>query len=190
LESRKSSYCFDVVDGEVTATKSKSLPLRWMGVITPASTVVRQAAATIGFQSAATPQGRVAPGSRLPHYLADRTHGFQSIASLLTASPIPIRIVLTVEPCRLDRRQLTALQEAINIIRNADSADHLPTHLEESAQIWMKAQAGYRIRCETYSAKPVPESFLLMLGGEIYHGPVTVSCGKLNGGNTEKKKSS
>ena len=176
LESRKSSYCFDAAAGRNPTKKSKAFPLKWTGTITPASTVVRQASASIGFQSPVTHQERSAPGSRLPHYLADRTHGFQSIASLLTASPIPIRISLTVEPCRLDRRQLSALQEALSIIRNADAGDQLPTHLEESAQIWMKAQAGYRIQCETASAQQVPESFLRMLGGEIYHGPVTVDC--------------
>lgn len=187
LESRKSSYCFDTAAGRNHVKKSKALPLKWKGTITPASTVVKQASASIGFQSPGTQQEHSAPGSRLPHYLADRTHGFHSIASLLTASPIPIRISLTVEPCRLDRRQLKALQEAMSIIRNADAADHLPTHLEESAQVWMKAQAGYRIRCETASAQQVPESFLLMLGGEIYHGPVTVSCRKLPSQNSEKR---
>jgi hypothetical protein len=178
LESRKSSYCFEEATGKGSANKAKPKAMKWRGHITPASTVVRQAPASIGFQSPGAPPERPAPESRLPHYLADRTHGFQSIASLLTASPIPIRISLTVEPCRLDRRQLTVLQEAISIIRNADATDQLPTHLEESAQVWMKAQAGYRIKCETYSAQPVQESFLLMLGGEIYHGPVTVSCEK------------
>jgi hypothetical protein len=82
---------------------------------------------------------------------------------------------------------MTALQEAMSIIRNADASDQLPPHLEEAAQIWMKAQAGYRIRCETASAQQVPESFLLMLGGEIYHGPVTVSCRKLPSQNSEKR---
>ncbi|MEI6702403.1 MAG: hypothetical protein WCL71_02550, partial [Deltaproteobacteria bacterium] len=137
LESRKSSYCFDAAADRNPAKKSKAFPLKWTGTITPASTVVRQGSASIGFQSPGTHQERSAPGSRLPHYLADRTHGFQSIASLLTASPIPIRISLTVEPCRLDRRQLKALQEAMSIIRNADADDHLPTHLEESAQVWI-----------------------------------------------------
>ena len=173
LESRKSSYCFDVAASKGDGSKSTG---RWKGVITPASTIVSRARASIGFQAPESRHDRSEPGCRLPHYLMDRTHGFQSIASLLSASPIPLRIALTVESCRLDRRQLTALQEAIDIIRNADAAEHLPSHLDESAQVWMKAQAGYRIRCETDSTQQIPESFLLMLGGEIYHGPVAVSC--------------
>jgi hypothetical protein len=110
---------------------------------------------------------------------------FSSIVKLLASSHVALRVAITLEACRLDQRQEQALKAAQTMILGRSPGSELPGHLEAAAAVWLKDLAGCRMTCSVSSPQPIPESYLKMLAGEIYHGPVDVSCGRTDAVRTQ-----
>jgi hypothetical protein len=175
LESRKTFYRFKPVS-EDAARQIGTGHKKWTGQVHPCGTLVGHARLPIGFTPKEDQLATTDLAVCLPHYVQARSRAFCSIVKLLTSSHIPLRISISLAACRLNRCQEQALKSSLEVILDRKPDSELPSHLESAAQSWLKALAGYRITCAVSCSQPISESYLMMLGGELYHGPVDVSC--------------
>ncbi|MEI8195814.1 MAG: type IV secretion system DNA-binding domain-containing protein, partial [Phycisphaerae bacterium] len=170
LESQKTCYRFRPLS-QKAAGHIGAVGGEWAGLIQPQGTLVKCAKGPFGFGESAKEN---ATAVFLPHYIHERTRAFSSIVPLLASTPVPLQVSIALESCRLSRAQEQAIRSALEVIVDRSLGSELPAHLENTANVWLKALAGCRVTCAVSSSHPISESFLKMLAGEIYHGSVQV----------------
>lgn len=175
LKSRRAYYRFKPTGVEATDRPHTSRN-DWIGTIQPQGTRVKQVRNPVGFRDPSDLPEMSDTAVCLPHYVQDRAKAFGSVVNLLMSSHIPLRMSVTLEACRLNRVQERSLKSALDVILDRTADSEIPAHLESSASIWLKTLAGCRITCSVISRRAVSDSFLRMLGGELYHCPVDVAC--------------
>lgn len=180
LESRKTCYRFRPLS-EDDADHVRDAQGTWIGSIQPRGTHVKCTRIPAGFKG-----NSIAVAEEtdtlvcLPHYTNERARAFSSIVKLLVSCHVPLRVSISLEACRLNRTQERAIQSALDAILDSPHNSTFPPHLENTARIWQKTPAGCRMTCTVSSAQPIPESFLKMLAGEMYHGTAEVICRRDN----------
>ena len=175
LESRKTYYRFRPISEEA-AGQIESVSGQWVGLIQPQGTHVKYARAPVGFRDPTASAEETGISVCLPHYMHERARAFSSIVKLLMSSHVPLQVSIGLESCRINRFQEQALKAALKVILDRSLDSELPAHLENAANVWLKTLAGCRLTCSVASAQPISDSYLKMLAGELYHGPVDVCC--------------
>jgi hypothetical protein len=174
LESRKADYRFKLVSDK--AVRDGLSQCRWVGHIHPLGTYVKNSKSRLGFSHSANSVQEQDAGVYLPHYTRKHARAFSSIIDLLVSSSAPLRIEITLEACHLSSAQEQAVKSALELIQDSGPGSNFPAHLTDTTNIWLKALGGCRISCAVKSSSAVSESFMRMLGGELYHGAVDVQC--------------
>jgi hypothetical protein len=110
--------------------------------------------------------------------------------------PSNIEIILAITPVMISSGEQKMIGEALKWLSNGETkqisySDAFSQGTEEEDVLkglqnclnnWLKSPMGYRISCSAASDKPIPASFLALLGG-IFNCPVTLSLR-----NTEQEK--
>jgi len=175
LESRKTFFRFRPIS-EGTAGRVGTAQSKWVGFIQPQGTHVRYGNGPIGFMKSTDRAEENDISVCLPHYVHERARAFSSIVKLLMSSNASMRVSVALEACRLNRDQEHALKAIREVILDRSLDSDLPSHLENTANVWLKILAGCRITCSASSSQPISDSFLKMLGAEVYNGPVDICC--------------
>ncbi|MEI6972468.1 MAG: DUF87 domain-containing protein, partial [bacterium] len=175
LESRTTFFRFRPIS-EDTAARIGAVRGKWMGLIQPQGTHVKSARGPVGFRQSTGPVAETDTAVCLPHYVHERARAFSSIVTLLMSSHVAMRVTIALEACRLNLAQEHAIKAALEVILDRSADSELPEHLENAAKVWLKTLDGCRMTCSVSSSLPISESFLKMLAGEIYNGPVDVCC--------------
>ena len=175
LESQKTCYRFRPLSEEAV-DKIRAVNGKWIGLIQPHGTHVKCANARIGFRDTADSVKETDTAVCLPHYMHERARAFSSIVKLLASSPVLLRVSIALESCPLNRAQEHSIKMAREVLLDKRLDDEFPAHLENAANVWLKTLAGCRMTCSVSCAQPISDSYLKMLAGELYHGPVDVCC--------------
>jgi hypothetical protein len=170
LESQRTCYRFRPISGDA-ADHISDVNGKWIGLIQPQGTHVKCTRGSFGFRATAAETGT---SVCLPHYMHERARAFSSIATLLVSNDLPLRVSISLESCRINRAQQHAIESALKAILDKSLDTEFSAHLENAANVWMKTLAGCRMTCSVLSSRPISESFLKMLAGEIYRGTVHV----------------
>jgi len=173
LESRKAYYRFKPVSAE-KARRIGTANYKFAGSIQPHGTSVKHTKGRVGFGLPTDAPEQRHAAVCLPHYTRDGLRAFSSIVKLLASSPASLRLSVKLESCHLSQDQEHAIEAALNVIRGRHPGSELSARLENAASVWLKTLDGCRIKCAVWSSRPISESFLSILGGEIYYGGVDV----------------
>lgn len=175
LKSQTTHYRFRPIS-RGAADRIKTGGGKWTGLIQPQGAHVKYARRPVGFREPID----LGQGSNtsvcLPNYLLERARAFSSLVSLMASSHVSLRVSIALEACRLNQDHEHALKAVLGMALDRSLDSEPPAYLENSAKIWLKTLTGCRMTCSVSSSQPISDSFLRMLAGEIYHGPVDVRC--------------
>ena len=123
----------------------------------------------IGFK--VVPELALAEDIQLPIAGVRRAPAFSSLGALLQSARIAVSARVGVSRIELTAQQVGGIRAAIRRLGSSSSADHvIATWLEE----WARVPRGWQLDCVLSSAEPLPESFIQLLGGEVYGQDVDV----------------
>jgi len=183
LESRRRHFRYQALARDA-ARQAIGMRGTWLGRVVPQGTGIEVGTVAMGFGES-VPQSSVS-GARisvfLPHYIHERSRAFASVAKLLPSCQSITRIQISLEPCRLNRDQEAAVRSALDVVCNKRTDITIPPHIEKAADIWLKSPSGCLLSCTVSSTAPISESFLRMLGGELYYGAVDVTVTRVRRG--------
>lgn len=168
----------------------------WVGIVRPSGIGISAGARRkIGFAPKEETSGR--PDTIVVPYASDKpSNSLDSAAIGASGCPAPVELVLSVAPFRLSPDELRKVGTALEWLQNGEPK-RIKYHPEieeavEEAKIlnglkrnlaqWIKNPSGFRISCRAYSEQPIPMSFLMMAGRDIFNGcPVSVRMAKQEG---------
>lgn len=103
---------------------------------------------------------------RVPSVGARRTPAFSSVGALLQSARSTVSARVGVSRIELTDQQVSGIRAAIHRFASSSAlADHaVAAWLEE----WARVPRGWQLDCTLSSDEPLPESFLHLLGGEIF----------------------
>jgi hypothetical protein len=181
------NYCFDHVNDteKFGAVKNER---QWMAEIQPSGIAiggVRQK--KIGFAVRNEPDN--SQGAVIVPYFTDKTRGsFDSLVAGAMRCAQSIKLVLSVTPFALSTDDLRIIGDSLEWLQNGETKRiryHLESNgieelgilngLKRNLVLWLKNPAGLRITCTAISDKPIPLTYLSMVGNEVFQGcPVSI----------------
>lgn len=181
-------YCFDLVNKPEKLDVAR-IEKPWMAEIKPSGIAIdggRQR--KIGFTVKNEPDSR--PNTVIVPYSMDKI--ISSLDSVVTGAikcPAPVSLVLSIIPFTLSMDELKRIGAALEWLHNGETKriryhHELKSGVEElkalngfkrNLMLWLKNPAGLRIACRAISEKPIPPTYLSMVGNEVFHGcPISI----------------
>ncbi len=186
LGTLKNDYCFAPLQRAEVLSDNKTEE-RWAGEIKPEGITVR-AGESIGFLKQEEKSDKKGGIIITPFNEDKEQKFFRSVTAGAVGCPTKVKLVLSMSPLTLQKEELQRIAAALKWLRNGH-ANAISYHnwLKERAEdvtigkllnileLWLRNPSGYRVTCTAFSSKPVPESYLSMVGRELFSCPISVT---------------
>lgn len=120
----------------------------------------------------------------VPYEAENRINNFDSVVIGTSKCSAPVNVVLSINPFALPPEELQKITTVLEWLQNgepkrikysqttAEGADdpRVLNGLKLNLMNWLKNPSGFRITCTVASQKPIPSSFLNMIGNEVFNG--------------------
>lgn len=187
LGNEGNNYCFDHVNDPEKLDVVKN-ERQWIAEIHPSGIAIEGGRQKkIGFAVGNEPdnsQGTVI----VPYFTGKIRSSFDSLVAGAMRCAQPIQLVLSITPFALSTDDLQIIGDSLEWLQNGETKRiryHLESDgieelgilngLKRNLMLWPKNPAGLRITCTAISDKPIPLTYLSMVGNEVFQGcPISI----------------
>jgi len=192
LGTVKNNYCFTPIN-EIKKLKKEEIEERWLGVVRPVGVAVNTDGHTpVGFLRQRSRERNIQKVIVVPHNKNKGVNALDSVSAASIGRPSEVKVLLSITPFKLSEDELQNVASALKWLRNGEPKQisyhqeikggiedgEILNGLVHSLNLWLKNPSGVSVTCTAISAKPIPSSFLTLIGNELFNSPLSISMEK------------
>lgn len=181
-------YCFDHINDTEKLDVVKT-ERQWIAEIHPSGIAIEGGRQKkIGFAVRNEPDSSQSTVI-VPYFMDKKISNFDSLVAGAIRCPAPVRLVLSITPFTLSVDDLQIIGDSLEWLQNGETKRirynyeikngieelEILNGLERNLMLWLKNPAGLKITCLAISEKPIPFTYLSMVGNEVFRGcPISI----------------
>lgn len=190
LKAVKNDYAFaPVIRDDLNRDETED---GWIGTIRPAGIEIAASdELTVGFRREDV-KGEKRRVIVVPHDDKGAAETFDAVAYGAFGCPANVQVMLSITTNTLSESDIEIIASSLKWLKRQEvkqirfndfveegvEDEELLKRLKNNLELWLKHPSGYRIICNVLSPKPIPGSYLAMLGRELFNCPFSITMSK------------
>ncbi len=186
-------YCFVPVT-ETDKLTDEDISAKWIGVVRPLGIAVNaDSHLPVGFRQNILDQ-KISGVVVVPFDDSKKNHTFDVVVNGSAGCPGEVKVRISIIPFGLSGAEIKKIALAVKWLREGEKKqinyyhdigegvedEKAVTGLQNALNLWLKNPYGFHIICTVVSDKPIPSSFLTLIGHEIFsNSPISISMEKI-----------
>lgn len=194
METSKRGYYFNPVQSyEMLLRDEKGEG--WIGVINTVGIEVNtEKTRQVGFRNINLSEDGKVSSVIVPPFSEKTTgeHHFDTVTAVMQGLSGDIELSISFIPFVLNEKDVQTIASALKWLKNGTKKqisyyfkDHgvddseIMKNIQHNLVQWIKNPSGFKMVCNVLSNHPIPSSYLIMLGSEIFNCPISVSLSQI-----------